>query len=81
MKLPVWLPISCGDCRHFNRTQWGTCAAYPNGIPLPIASGEIAHTSPQPGDQGIQFEPRPEFLQQLQEEGVLEQPSIERIAA
>ena len=82
MKIPEWLPISCGDCKHFNRAQWGTCAAYPTGIPVPIASGEIAHTTPQPGDHGIQFEPTLELAQQLRAEGVLPQETAEeRIAA
>ena len=33
------------------------CVAYPNGIPLPIASGEIDHLILRPGQEGeILFE-------------------------
>jgi hypothetical protein len=51
---PFGLP-GCAYCRH-NRDD-GTCNAYPAGIPLPISGGDIAHTRPLPGDNGIQFDP------------------------
>jgi hypothetical protein len=50
---PLGLP-GCAYCIH-NRDD-GTCAASPDGIPLPIGGGDIAHTRPLPGDHGIQFE-------------------------
>ena len=56
-----WLPSDkydswpgCRKCRHFHRLH---CTAYPRNIPLPIASGEVDHMVPRPGDHGIQFEP------------------------
>ena len=33
------------------------CDAFPDGIPDEIAYGDNPHTSPFPGDNGIQFEP------------------------
>ena len=53
----------CCYCKHMRgsfRTQ-ATCAAFPGGIPQQIASGEVEHTIPVPGDHGIRFEPLPEF--------------------
>lgn len=39
------------------------CDAYPKGIPENIASGMTSHTTPQPGDRGLQFAPiEDEFL-------------------
>lgn len=56
---PLGLP-GCAYCIH-NRDD-GTCDAYPDGIPLPISGGDIAHTEPLPGDHGIQFEGVPMVL-------------------
>jgi hypothetical protein len=47
----------CDVCRHFDPRGLPRCAAYPDGIPLPILGGDIAHDRPLPGDHGIQFEP------------------------
>ena len=47
----------CEVCRHFDPTGMPRCAAYPNGIPLPILGGDLAHDRPLPGDHGIRFEP------------------------
>lgn len=33
------------------------CLAFPGGIPKEIINGEIFHTSPYEGDNGIQFDP------------------------
>jgi hypothetical protein len=31
------------------------CAAFPDGIPESIASGQVSHLQPFPGDHGIQY--------------------------
>jgi hypothetical protein len=55
-------------CRHFigvkqdgqeESTERVVCEAYPDGIPDEIAYGDNLHTSPIPGDNGIQYEPQP----------------------
>jgi hypothetical protein len=37
--------------------QLVACAAFPDGIPDAIATGEVEHRKPYAGDHGIQFEP------------------------
>jgi hypothetical protein len=37
----------CRLCRHFQPPF--TCAAFPNGIPMAIASGDVDHLVPRPG--------------------------------
>lgn len=45
----------CLACGHYQR---GRCAAYPDGIPLQIISGQIDHMVPRPGQAGdVIFEP------------------------
>lgn len=53
---PLLFP-SCLVCRHFDPRGLPRCTAYPDGIPLPIIGGDLAHDRPLPGDHGIQFEP------------------------
>jgi hypothetical protein len=50
--LPV---VSCHNCRHLAPGGALRCAAYPDGIPLPILSGDVVHDRPLPGDHGVQF--------------------------
>jgi len=45
----------CVNCKHYRGGV--VCDAYPDLIPWPIQSGEVAHDKPLPGDNGIQFEP------------------------
>lgn len=45
----------CLGCANYRA---GRCDAFPNGIPLPIISGEIDHLQPRPGQVGVMiFEP------------------------
>lgn len=48
----------CRACAHFRRDI--TCVAFPDGIPIVIASGDVDHLVVRPGqvDDTI-FEPRP----------------------
>ena len=50
-------------CRHFivpSDEEFfpskAVCRAFPNGIPDEIAFGDNLHTTPYPGDHGIQYE-------------------------
>ncbi len=49
----------CSDCVHFDALNpiARLCAAFPDGIPLPIWKGENDHTKSYPGDGGIRYEP------------------------
>jgi hypothetical protein len=47
---------SCIQCKHHNKDKWGTCKAYPKGIPFEIVSGAVGHVEPYKGDNGIRFE-------------------------
>jgi len=53
MQFPI---PKCVYCKHFNHLEWN-CMAYTGGIPEEILTGEIDHTKPYKGDNGIQFEP------------------------
>ena len=53
------IPPQCESCRHLDRSRTDayTCAAYPDGVPQPIAFNEADHRQPQPDDRGIRWEP------------------------
>ncbi|MFH0900535.1 MAG: hypothetical protein V2A73_07890, partial [Pseudomonadota bacterium] len=46
----------CTYCRHWHVGPGRTCAAFPDGIPLPIWLGNNDHREPYRGDQSIRFE-------------------------
>lgn len=71
--VPEWLPVSCASCKHLNRDAPLLCAAYPQGIPVWIRGNNDSHLTPYPDDNGIQYEPSPEFIQKLTDEGLIPQ--------
>lgn len=51
-------PPSCWNCKHLKPTVDGLfCEAFGGPVPFAIASGQIDHTKPVPGDNGIVWEP------------------------
>lgn len=54
----------CITCKHFDDTALHTqdvwkCAAFPDGIPEVILSGDNQHEDPVTGDHGIRYESVP----------------------
>ena len=50
--------VNCNNCKHYGDDYGlGKCKAFPDGIPLPIAAGNILHDKPFNGDKGIRFTP------------------------
>lgn len=48
----------CARCARRNTEDTLLCEAFPDGIPDVILLGENQHTSPYPGDHGLQFLPK-----------------------
>jgi hypothetical protein len=57
----------CDNCRHrYLAFHQRRCAAFPDGIPMPIWRAQHDHRTPYPGDHGIQWEAlRPEDIAAL----------------
>lgn len=52
----IWSSSYCLRCVSFNHKKYGTCEAFPDGIPHAIISGEVSHFENVEGDKGIKFE-------------------------
>jgi len=53
------LPSQCISCEHLDFSSVPfVCKAFPRGIPVPILTGEVLHTKPYEGDNGVQYSPR-----------------------
>jgi hypothetical protein len=48
----------CVGCKRYDPQSDG-CEAYPDGIPEEILTNEWDHRVPKPGDNGLQFVPKP----------------------
>lgn len=57
----LWRDYGCLACVHY-QSQTTTCKAFPEGIPIEVAGGQVSHLDPLDGDHGIRFDPKPEFL-------------------
>ena len=51
----VVIDSQCQGCIHYKLKL--LCKAFPDGIPEELLTGEIDHTKPYKGDNGITFEP------------------------
>jgi len=52
--MTIHFPPKCYECKHKRRGL--ACDAF-QAIPASIIKGEVDHTQPYPGDNGIRFEP------------------------
>lgn len=52
----------CIKCKHLIAREKGpmVCQAFPKGIPDSILFSDLDHRMPVKGDHGIQFEPKPD---------------------
>jgi hypothetical protein len=46
----------CTFCKHWDVAPGRKCKAFPAGIPMEIWMGEVGHSAPYPGDNGVLFE-------------------------
>ena len=53
------LSEECYNCVHLNRRMPLQCKVFPDRIPRELATGEVSHTKPFKGDNGILFEKLP----------------------
>lgn len=63
----LWRDYGCRACVHY-QSKTTTCRAFPEGIPIEVAGGQVSHLDPLDGDHGVHFEPKPEFLAATHEE-------------
>jgi len=74
-----WLIDDCSTCKHLFPGDRGQCKAFPEpeSIPREIRFGYWQHREPYPGDNGIQFEPRPGTpIEQPRENFLLPYPDV-----
>ena len=59
----------CASCKHLRimLSSHGCCAAFPEGVPESIGSGQFDQRNPYPGDKGIRYEMKPGFEHVLAE--------------
>jgi len=56
MTAKIWEGAFCLICVNFNNKLYGSCKAFPDGIPHSIVSGETSHFLNIIGDNGIKFD-------------------------
>lgn len=56
--MAIGLAPDCFFCKHYDRSPSGPwkCTAFPDGVPPEIIQRRVEHTSPYPGDHGVQFD-------------------------
>ncbi len=58
----IWHDYGCRSCSRF---QGQSCEAFPDGIPLAIASGQLDHYTSRDGDSGLTYLVSVEFKVEL----------------
>jgi len=43
--------FECEKCKYYDGKWTGTCKAFPKGIPIAIASGQVGHRKKFPGQE------------------------------